>query len=40
VRVPVQAYSAGVFIEPAADVENRQLAYRARRADGCLRFRG
>ena len=38
--IPIQAYSAGLFIEPAADIENRQLAYRTRGADGYLRFRG
>jgi hypothetical protein len=39
-RVPIQAYSARLFIEPAPHIENWKLAYRTGRARGRLRFRG
>lgn len=38
-RVPIQAYGAGVLIEPAPYVKYRELEYRTSRADACLRCR-
>jgi hypothetical protein len=39
-RAAIQAYGAGVLVEPAADIENWELAYRTGSAGGCLSFGG
>lgn len=36
VGAAIETNRAGVFVEPAADVENWKLAYRTGRAGGCL----